>query len=172
MRYAYLVVPLLLVISLVGPVLADTATTKTAPVSLTVDMYVALDRPVDEDFTVVQKDAPLKDRSFGGDQHIRLHKNCDVNILLDVTDLNPDPGTLAKGAHALPVDAVSIEDPRGGSQFPNGGHAEQVFEWVWCTENGLGEDVHIDYHWKRNGLCDHTGTYSGTITVTAIGIDP
>jgi len=144
---------------------------KTADVNLTVDMFVALSQPIDERMTVVQDDAP-RFGSIGLDQDIWLHKNCDVNIILDVTDLNPDPATLAKGAHPVPIKCVGLMDLRDGNGLAYGGHVEKVFHWVHCTENGQGEDVNLLYHWKRNGLCDHTGTYTGTVTVTAIGIDP
>lgn len=169
MRYAALAVLLLVVLSVL-PALADTSTTKTANVTANIAMYVALDNLANQHLTVAQDDAP-QFGSIGMDQEIHLHKNVDVNLILDVTDMIPNAGTEAKGAQPLPVGHVSIEG-RGGSIFPGGGHAEMVQPWVWCTENGAGEVIDIDYHWNRNGLCDHAGTYSAKVTVTAIGIDP
>ncbi len=170
MKYASLAVVALLALCL-GPLLASPTDQTTAPVNCTIEMYVDLTDLQDAGLTVAQDDAPVVCVSIGGDQVIRLYKNCDVNIILDVTDMIPDPATAQKGAQPLPVDMVSISDPRNGSQFIPGGHAEQVFHWIYCEEHE-GEEVHVDYHWHRNGLCDHAGTYTATVTVTAVGIDP
>jgi hypothetical protein len=171
MRYTSLAVVALLALC-TGPLLASPADRTEAPVRCTVEMYVDLTDLRNQHLTVAQDDARQTGVSIAGSQHIRLYKNCDVNVIVDVTDMIPDPGTLAKGAHPVSVDAVSINNPRTGeSQYIPGGHLEQVFRWIYCEEHE-GEDVHVDYHWLRNGLCDHAGTYRATVTVTAIGIDP
>jgi hypothetical protein len=137
-----------------------------AEVSLTIEMYVDLTDLQPVDLLVPQDEAPLVGTFIGGEQPITLYKNCDVAVTLDVSNLDPDPATADKGAQPLPIDHMSVN----GEEMP-GGHAEGVAEWVYCQEND-GEQYTIDYWWLRNGLCDHAGTYSGLIVITAVGIDP
>jgi len=173
MRYM-IAIALLALLGLSVSALADTATTKTANVTLTVDMYVGMTNLQPVNLHVLQDGAtdPAYNAvgfgNIGGSQEFTLFKNCDVNLAIDITDLAPNAALLAKEptAAALPAASVSIN-----GVSTTGRHASKLFEWVWCTEND-GEPGAIDYWWSRNGLCDHTGVYTGTITVTAIGIDP
>lgn len=148
---------------------ADTETTKTATVTLTIERYVALSQPNDVLLTVPQDEAPGFG-TIGGSQILTLWKNTDVDLTVSISGLAPSAALLDKEPTAvgLPGDHVSIN---GIESAPGETIMTQLQQWVWCTEND-GEQVEIDYWWLRNGLCDHAGTYHGTITVTAFGIDP
>jgi len=173
MRYM-IAIAMLALLGLTVSALADTETTKTANVTLTVDMYVAVTNLHPVELHVLQ-DGPITDPyaaigfgNIGGTQTIDLWKNCDVDLTVAISDLAPNAALLQKEptAAALPGAQVSINGER-----IDGKSITRTQQWVYCTEND-GEQIPIDYWWSRNGLCDHTGVYNGTITVTAIGIDP
>jgi len=165
---------LLAVLTSLGTAWASTSDSKTATVNLTVEKYVALTELVDQRYFIDQDSVPGDFTSFGRDQYIYLRKNCDVLVSLDVTDMIPLTATANLGAQPLPVQKIELADmttnpPTEVSAY-YAHHVEQVFRWAYCTENGLGERMHVLYHWERNGLCDHAGLYEATITVTAIGL--
>jgi hypothetical protein len=155
-----------LLLALCGAAFGSPTDRTQAEISLTIEMYVDLTDLQPVNLLVPQDEAPDIGTLIGGDQTITLYKNCDVAVEVDATNLDPDPATAEKGAQPLPIDMVSIN-----GQVFRGGVGQATAYWVYCTEKD-GEDLTIDYWWLRNGLCDHAGTYSGLIVVTAVGIDP
>ncbi len=153
-------------LALCGGALASPTDTTECEISLTIEMYVDLGDLQPVTLLVPQDEAPDIGTLIGGVQTIDLWKNCDVAVDVSASNLDPDPATAQKGAMPLAIDHVSIN----GVDFP-GGAGNAIAPWEYCVEND-GEQLTIDYWWVRDGLCDHAGTYSGTIVVTAVGIDP